>query len=232
MIKVPSYITQFAFLCKNFGKIYIVGGFVRDCLLKRPSKDIDLCGCLQIEELQKILKGSSFKITGKNKTFGTAKIESDGHYFEYTTFRRDTYSSGGKHTPSRVEFVSNLFEDAKRRDFTINCIYYDILDKKIIDPTGGVDDLKSKLIKTVLAPDKTLSADGERLLRMIKLKINYNFEVDDATLKSAIKYRANLKALSTTALAKFAKYVASLSQKKQSAAKELLLTLEAPPDIC
>lgn len=227
MIVIPEYIKQFALLCKDYTNIYIVGGFVRDSLLNKTSNDIDLCGYLQVEELQQILLKSKFKIDSYNKTFGTAKIIFEDKLFEYTTFRRDTYTGGGKHTPSKVEFVKDIFEDAGRRDFTINCIYYDILEEKLFDPFNGLDDLKNKVIRTVLHPSKTLSVDGERLLRLIKLKVNYNLNVDRETLENAIKYKDNIKNLNSNIINKFLDYLNLLSQQKLNKAKELLVLFDA-----
>lgn len=227
MIKVPDYITCFAKLCKKRAKIYIVGGYIRDSLLKTPSIDIDLCGSLQVEQLQQVLENSKFKILNQNKAFGTAKIEYDGNVFEYTTFRFDTYSNSGRHTPLKVEFVETLEEDVKRRDFTINSIYYDVLEQKLVDPVGGVLDLSNKIIKTVLEPAQTLSADGERLLRMIKLKLNHNFTIDAKTFESAKKFKENLNDISPKALEKFLNYLNTLPKDKLIIAKELLIKLNA-----
>ena len=228
MIKVPDYITQFANICKIHSKIYVVGGYIRDSLLNIPSNDIDLCGNIKIEQLQNILVNSNFKIASSNKTFGTAKIKFENEVFEYTTFRKDIYTSNGKHTPKKVEFVTTLHEDAKRRDFTVNCIYYDILENKLIDPTNnGLLDIKNKVIQTVLNSDNTLKNDGERILRMIKLKVKYGFNINPQTLKSAVKYQNNINDLSKKTIEKFVIFTNKLTSKQKQQVKELLNSFNA-----
>lgn len=196
MLKIQNYLYEFAnLLPKNS---YIVGGFVRDSLLGKTAKDIDVCSPIKVKDLKEFLKGSNFKIKSASN-FETAKIEYKNldkiFEFEYCCFRKDFYNKKNGHTPLKIKCVEKLKTDAKRRDFTINSIYFDIKNNKFIDPKKGIKHLKQGLIKTVLNPKKTLKVDGERLLRLLKLKAQTGFKIDNKTLKYAIKNKQNLKTL-------------------------------------
>ncbi len=171
------------------GNFYLVGGWVRNALLGRECEDEDVCSALTLSELEKKLEGSEFSLKNKNKAFGTCKIVCPTKSFDYATFRREGAFKG--HCPQEVEFISDLGEDASRRDFTINAIYYDILAEKIIDPFGGVKDLKRKKIRAV--SDHILNDDGVRILRMLRLAGEYNFSIEAQTLVWAHKNVDNVK---------------------------------------
>ena len=155
-------------------------------------EDIDICSRLTIDELEEILKSSKFAVKVKNKILGSALISCGKYNFEYTTFRRDFYGDNGEHTPERVEFVDDIREDAKRRDFACNALYYDIKNDQLLDFYNGVEDIKKKILKTVETPDEVLSHDGVRILRLFRFQCELNFKIDKETLKAAYKYKTNL----------------------------------------
>lgn len=171
------------------GNFYLVGGWTRNALLGRECEDEDVCSALTLSELEKKLEGSEFSLKNKNKAFGTCKIVCASKSFDYATFRREASFKG--HCPQEVEFISDLEEDATRRDFTINAIYYDIAEEKVIDPFGGIKDLKRKKIRAV--SDHILNDDGVRILRMLRLAGEYNFSIDSQTLVWAHKNVDNVK---------------------------------------
>ena len=213
-------IIDLAKILSKYTKIYIVGGYVRDTLLKLKPKDIDLTSSLTLEELEKALKNSSYKIEIVNKNLGTAKITSGTFIYEYTTFRKDCYSKG-KHYPQKVEFVKNLKTDSNRRDFTINAIYFDILNNKIIDPTTrGLLDLKKHCLAVV--DNKTLNFDGERILRLIKYACKMNFKIDRETFNLARKNNKNVYNLSKNMLESYKVFYNSLPFFKKVRAKRIL----------
>ncbi|MBQ3214411.1 MAG: CCA tRNA nucleotidyltransferase [Clostridia bacterium] len=212
---------------KNNKKIYIVGGFIRDYLAKIPNNDIDLCSPLTLEEIQEILSKTNFKVKINNKQFGTAKIIYDKDIFEYCTFRTDFYLDNGKHSPKKVEFTTDINLDAKRRDFTINAIYYDLTNNTFIDIFSAKNDIKNRLIKAVPNAFETLSKDGERLLRMAKFRAKLGFKIDKETLCAAKKYSNNLKDLSLNTINKFLKSITNFSLNQKQQIKEFLLILNA-----
>ena len=192
------------------GDFYLVGGYVRNSLLGKKCADEDLCSALTLTNLEKKLEGSEFSLKSKNKALGTCKIICGEKSFDYATFRRETYAKG--HCPQSVEFVKDLHEDALRRDFTINSIYYNINKDEIKDPFDGFSDLKNKKIRAI--NENVLKDDGLRILRMIRLAGEYNFSIDKQTLLAAEKNISNIKDLSKTKVAEeLAKLFAKTSNK-------------------
>lgn len=167
--------------------LYITGGFTRDSLLFGEFKktDMDICASAGVEEVKKILNGGAYRLKERNSALGTVAIVAEsGEAYEYTAFRRDSYRRG-EHTPSSVVFVGTVEEDALRRDFTVNSIYYDIAGEKIVDPTGGTEDLKNKLLKTSDKPEITFGSDGLRLLRLVRFAAALGFDIEVETKKAA-----------------------------------------------
>ena len=174
-------------------KLYVVGGYVRNSILKIKTDDIDICSKLKYQEVESLLNNSKYKIVAKSKKLGTMYILCGKEKYEYTTFRSETYDDSGKHRPTNVEFVDDLYKDAYRRDFTINAIYYDILGKKIVDPFNGICDIKNKVLKEIRSEDNPLKYsvfidDGLRILRLVRFASELCFKVEEETLNNAIKY--------------------------------------------
>lgn len=173
--------------------LYIVGGFVRNSIMGLPNEDIDIVSALKVEELEKILAGTKYKLKIKSKTLGSALITlENGDVLEYTTLRRDFYPNNGQHLPERVEFIQDVREDAKRRDFTCNAIYYDIKNEKILDFYKGIEDIGRRVLKTVETPNEVFSHDGLRILRLFRFQCELNFKIDKETKQSALTYVNNL----------------------------------------
>lgn len=174
------------------GDIYIVGGFVRNALLGKKCEDEDLCSALTISDLEKKLEGSEFSLKSKNKNFGTCKIVCGDKSYDYATFRKETYDKG--HCPNHVEFIKSPEEDARRRDFTINAIYYNLRTGEILDPFNGFEDLQYKKIRAI--NQNILKDDGVRILRMLRLAGEYRFNIEAHTLKAAQANIENIRDLS------------------------------------
>lgn len=168
--------------------LYLVGGAVRDELLSYPISDLDVAGPFAPEQLEEKL-GGLFTFKDVNPRIGTVKITLDAENCEYTRFRKDSYPLlSGRHRPDGVSFVQTLEEDAFRRDFTINALYKRLSDGRIFDPTGGLDDLKRKRIRTTRAPEEVFSEDGLRLLRLVRFAASLGFEIEEKTMAAAKKY--------------------------------------------
>ena len=180
-IELPKELNKLAGILSK--PLYVVGGYIRNFLLGIEKEDIDICSQLLPEEVAKELKGSEYKVKIKSKILGSALISIGSMTFEYTTFRRDIYPSGGNHMPDKVEFVSSPEEDAKRRDFTCNALYYDILNDKILDFYGGASDIKKKILRTVETPDKVLCHDGVRILRLFRFECELNLKLKSRPCK-------------------------------------------------
>ena len=170
MIKIPAEVKQIAEIFKKNNKtLYTVGGFNRDSYLGIQSllrDDIDLCSNVKPKELFKMFEGTGFKIKNINESLGVMAIVGKKRY-EHATFRKEYYETES-HTPTKVEFINSLEEDAKRRDFRINAIYYNVSENSFIDPLGGIEDLRERKITTVKPPKMVFNDDPERILRLVR----------------------------------------------------------------
>lgn len=167
---------------------YVIGGFVRDLLLKRKGKDIDfVCqgsGIALAEEVSAELKGSKLAVY---KNFGTAAIAHKGWEYEFVGARKESYRSDSR---KPVVEDGSLEDDQNRRDFTINALAISLNKAdfgQLIDPFDGVKDLKRKLIRTPLSPDITFSDDPLRMMRAIRFASQLYFDIEPGTFESITK---------------------------------------------
>lgn len=161
---------------KQYGyTAYLVGGSVRDLLLKQIPKDFDISTSAKPEEIKKIFK-NCFLI---GKRFRLAHIKFGKKIIEVSTFRAGEISS---------TFIkeNNIWgtaqEDAFRRDFTINALFYDPENQIIIDYVGGFEDSKEKILKTIGDPITKFIQDPVRMIRLLKFKARFNFKIEKTTL--------------------------------------------------
>ena len=159
---------------------YLVGGAVRDMLFGRAPKDYDLSTAATPEQIRDVFGKRRAKIIGKR--FRLVHLYQGNEIIEISTFRKaPSKTKDGEMLPPDNDFGTAV-EDAWRRDFTVNAIFYDPLTKKIIDHTGmGVDDLKSKTVRTVGAPLERFHEDPVRILRALKLVGQYEFSLEPNT---------------------------------------------------
>ncbi|HRF35884.1 MAG TPA: HD domain-containing protein [Clostridia bacterium] len=196
-VKVPDCLVQLAQIFAPNATLYVVGGAVRNSLLGYAINDYDITSKVLAEDAQRLLAKSEFEVVACYKRTGTLVIKKGNFKFEYTTFRQDSYPlSSGVHTPNQCTFTDNMLLDAKRRDFTCNALYYDILKDEIVDVVGGVKDIENKLLKTVREPFQTLREDALRIMRLVRFHLQLGFEIEQNTLDSAKKYAYQLKDIS------------------------------------
>ncbi len=176
---------------------YITGGFVRDLLLKRSNKDIDLvCIGNGISWAQKVGEKLGGLPVTVFKNFGTAMIRYGDVDLEFVGARKESY----RHD-SRKPIVEDgtLEDDQKRRDFTINAMAISLNEEnygELIDPFGGVDQLKQKMIKTPLDPALTFSDDPLRMMRAVRFAAQLGFDIDPDTFQSITDQKERLKIVS------------------------------------
>lgn len=184
-IQISENLEKLAFKLKNKAEIFIVGGYVRNALMGFYDTDIDIASQLTPDELKNLLKFSEFKVIDKSKKLGTVLIKVGDEEFEHTTFRSEEYDDSGKHSPIKAEFVNDIREDAKRRDFTCNCIYYNITKHRFLDIYSGAYDVSKKIIRCVETPKFVFTSDGLRILRMIRQACELNYKIEKSTYQTA-----------------------------------------------
>jgi poly(A) polymerase len=179
---------------------YVIGGWVRDCLLKRdhPEKDIDIVVIGNgISIARKIARSIDSRIrvcTFKN--FGTAMFRYNDYEIEFVGARKESYNRD-----SRKPVVENgtLQDDQERRDFTINALAVSLNGEsfgRFLDPFGGLDDIKNKTIRTPLDPDRTFSDDPLRMMRAIRFAAQLHFNIEEKTFESITKNASRIEIVS------------------------------------
>ena len=169
---------------------FAVGGCVRDTLLERQPGDWDITTSAKPEEV----KGIFGKTVDTGLQHGTVTIIKNRNGYEVTTYRIDGEYHDGRH-PETVEFTSNLKEDLKRRDFTINAMAYSH-ETGIVDEFGGMDDLANKVIRCVGLAHDRFTEDALRILRAIRFAAQLGFEIESETYQAISDIAPNLKNVS------------------------------------
>ena len=165
---------------------YVVGGFVRDRLINRPTKDMDVVcvgdGIRLAQRVGELLKPSRQVVVYKR--FGTAMIKTDDIELEFVGARKESYRSDSRKpdvTPGTLE------DDQNRRDFTINAMAVSLNSGatfgQLLDPFGGVEDLEKRTIRTPLEPGKTFSDDPLRMMRAVRFATQLDYDIVDVTFK-------------------------------------------------
>ena len=182
---------------------YVVGGYVRDLFLKRPSKDIDVVvvgSGIKIAEAfgKKLGRGAHVSVF---KTFGTAQVKYHDTEVEFVGARKESYTHD-----SRKPIVENgtLEDDQNRRDFTINamavCMNKDRFGE-LVDPFDGLKDLEDRIIRTPLDPDITFSDDPLRMMRCIRFATQLNFYIEDETFDALERNKERINIISKERIA-------------------------------
>lgn len=162
---------------------YFAGGCVRDFLMQQPPQDIDIATTARPEEIDKLFP----KTVPVGRQFGVMIVVEQGRPFEVATFRREGGYYDGRH-PTEVSFTVPE-EDARRRDFTVNGLFYDPFDKKVLDFVGGQADLQKKVIRAIGDPQARFDEDKLRLLRAVRFASSLGFEIEPKTW-DAVKEKA------------------------------------------
>lgn len=191
--KIPKSVQYILDELEKFGyEAYIVGGSVRDSILKRKVHDWDITTSAMPEEVMKVFKDKQIIPTGLKH--GTVTVLIDKEPFEITTYRID-----GEYTdcrrPDSVSFTRNLIEDLKRRDFTINAMAYNP-NVGLIDPFDGVYDIQHRILRCVGSPEKRFKEDALRILRLWRFSIQLGFYPTHDTENAGRIFKGKLKNIS------------------------------------
>lgn len=169
-------------LVKNGYVAYFAGGCVRDLLLGKNPKDYDIVTDALPEKIESLFE----KTISIGKKFGVIQILENGHFFEIATFRSDAGYSDGRR-PDAVIF-SSPEDDANRRDFTINGLFFNPITDEILDFVEGQKDLKEHLIRFIGDPDQRILEDHLRILRAVRFKNQFDFQYDPDTYNALKKH--------------------------------------------
>ncbi len=192
----PIFTTISKLADDNHTQVFVIGGFVRDVFLNRPSKDIDILvignGPAFAEKVGQHLKTP----VAVFKNFGTAMLKHQDLEIEFVGARKESYRAN-----SRKPIVEDgtLADDQNRRDFTINAMAIGLSEKnygQLIDPFGGINHLQNKLIKTPLAAHITFSDDPLRMLRAIRFASQLNFTIDNEAIEAIKNNKERIKIVS------------------------------------
>lgn len=171
-------------------KAYLVGGCLRDLLLGREPKDWDITTDARPDEIQALFPESVYE-----NVFGTVGVKTESadprlKVIEVTAFRKEGKYTDKRH-PDEITFAKTVEEDLERRDFTVNAIAYDLEGGELVDPFGGREDIKKKLLRTVGDPEARFNEDALRLLRAVRLAADLGFSIEGKTA-AATKKQAGL----------------------------------------
>ncbi len=173
-------------------KAYVVGGAVRDELMKQRPKDYDVCTNARPEETKGVFL--RYKLIPKGEKFGTVCPVVGRTPVEITTFRRDGRYSDSRH-PLGVEFSNELDTDLSRRDFTVNALAYNEKEG-IVDCFSGKSDIENGIIRAVGDPRERFSEDALRIMRALRFSATLGFEMEEETARAATELAPTLKSIS------------------------------------
>jgi len=179
-------------------KVFVIGGYVRDLVLNRPSKDVDFVVLGSgIAFARKVADKIGSGVQAKYfKNFGTAMVRKGEWEMEFVGARKESYRRD-----SRKPIVENgtLDDDQKRRDFTINALSISLQEKdfgRLIDPFNGIEDIENKIIRTPLDPDITFSDDPLRMMRAIRFSTQLDFTIEKNTYEAINRNKNRIKIVS------------------------------------
>ena len=173
----------------GFGAFW-VGGCVRDSLLGRVPGDYDVATSARPDDVEKLFP----RTIPVGRKFGVIIVVEEGHPFEVATFRAEAEYLDGRR-PEKVTFAEPQ-ADAQRRDFTVNGLFYDPVQKKVHDWVGGEADLRRKVIRTIGLPEERFGEDHLRMLRAVRFAAQLDFEIDPTTFEALQRLAPKIQGIS------------------------------------
>jgi tRNA nucleotidyltransferase (CCA-adding enzyme) len=218
-LSLPTAIVELMGLLEQMPSLtYLVGGSLRNYFLNAPIKDYDLAINKPIDQVVEYLKTCPVKVIETGIKFGGITVIYKNISVEVTAFRTDLGSLKSRF-PQEVVFNDNIIEDARRRDFTINALYFQ-LPNKLYDFFDGRTDISKKLIKAIDDPSKRFEEDALRMLRGIRFASIYEFNIQEETLQAIINKRHLLADISKERIT--SEFISILSSKHAKTGLDLL----------
>ena len=169
---------------------FLAGGCVRDLLLKRVPQDYDVATSAPPHQVERLFD----QTVAVGKAFGVIRVRMEGREIEVATFRTEGPYRDGRH-PSSVRFATAR-EDAARRDFTINGLFYDPVRRRVLDFVGGRPDLRRRTLRAIGDPAKRFCEDHLRLLRCVRFAAQLGFRIEPQTWKTLVALAPKIRAVS------------------------------------
>ena len=189
---IPKALREYARVFRNAGRdAWLVGGAVRDMVLKKPVNDWDVATDAPAQEVARMFP----KVIPTGIKHGTVTVLWKGLTIETTTFRVDgTYADGRR--PDSVSYTPDILEDLKRRDFTMNSLAYNLFTDELLDPHDGRKDMAEGIVRAIGEPFERFSEDGLRPLRAVRFASQLEYRIDDATLAAIPRALDNFRKVS------------------------------------
>lgn len=171
-------------------QLYVVGGYLRDLLLELPieDKDVDLATNAHPDQTLALVRALGWPSYEVGKRFGTIGVRHGNGTIEITTFRTDTYQGDDRHP--EVTFGDSILDDLVRRDLTINSLAVSLADGPLLDPAGGLKDLRRHRIRITGDPAQRFAEDPLRLMRVVRFAAQLGFQLDEGT-EAAVQHTAS-----------------------------------------
>ncbi len=157
-------------------ELHLVGGSVRDAILRRPTSDLDFTTDARPEDTERLLREACSAVWTAGADFGTIGGRFRGHQVEVTTFRADAYDRVSRNPI--VRYGDSLVDDLERRDFTVNAMAVSVPGHVFCDPFGGIGDLARRTIRTPASPESSFADDPLRMLRAARFTAQLGFAID------------------------------------------------------
>lgn len=181
-MKLDNTLLQLFMLLKSkSSKVYLVGGCVRDWLTGKEPKDFDIVTDIHMDDIEQIFTENGWTVDAVGKQFLVMFVSKNDQQYEISNFRKDGVYVDGRR-PDSVK-IGTLEEDAARRDFTVNSIYYDPIDNTIIDPNNGRADIDNKVLKFIGKPKDRIREDYLRVFRFFRF-LSKGFTPDKNSLRA------------------------------------------------
>jgi poly(A) polymerase len=190
---IPENVLKVLYRLHRSGyRAYLCGGSVRDLLMERQPKDFDVATDAHPNEVRRLFRNS--RIIGRR--FRLVHIIFQDQIVEVATFRREPERGQDQEAEDLLITDDNTFgsplQDARRRDFTINALFYNIADFSVIDYVGGLDDMAAAKVRVIGDPDVRFREDPVRMMRAIEFASRLNFEIERATYDALIRHRGDI----------------------------------------
>ncbi|MBL8030051.1 MAG: CCA tRNA nucleotidyltransferase [Candidatus Doudnabacteria bacterium] len=196
---------------ENSKQTFFVGGTVRDILLKRNVKDVDISTSIKPEVVAEILKKHYIDFNQTYKNLGIIIALKEQHAIAVATFRKEAYS---KSRYPKITFIQEAKKDSERRDFTINSLYLSLKNGQILDFHNGLEDIKKKKICFIGDPKKRITDDPLRIVRALRFSLELNFKIENKSYLAIKNKFLTLGTLTKTKIFSEVEKLTNLSQRK------------------